>query len=107
MSEIHPTEARSLLEAGDAVALDVREPHEWQHGHIGDALHIPLGELAQRLHELPAGRRIIAVCRSGGRSGMVVHALRQRDYDIVNLAGGMLGWHRQGLPLEPVTGGVA
>ncbi|HZD88245.1 MAG TPA: rhodanese-like domain-containing protein [Gaiellaceae bacterium] len=106
MSEIHPTEARSLLEAG-ALALDVRELDEWQHSHIRDALHIPLGELAQRLHELPTGRRIVAVCRSGTRSGLIVGALRQRGYDVVNLDGGLLAWHAHGLPLEPAAGGVA
>lgn len=37
--EIHPREAKPLLEAGHALALDVREPHEWHRGHIRDALH--------------------------------------------------------------------
>jgi rhodanese-related sulfurtransferase len=105
--EIHPREARPLLDAGEAVALDVREPHEWHRGHIRDALHIPLEELAARLHELPRGRRIVAVCRSGSRSGMVVGALRQHGYDVVNLAGGLLSWHASGLPLEPAPGTVA
>lgn len=105
--EIHPREARPLLEAGDAVALDVREPWEWQQGRIPEALHIPLGELAERLHELPRGRRIVAVCRSGSRSGSVIAPLRQLDYDIVNLGGGLLAWHAEQLPLEPATGTVA
>ena len=106
-AEIGVPEARKLLETGEAVALDVREPYEWQHGHIPGALHIPLGLLAQRLHELPHDTRIVAVCRSGNRSGLVTQALRQRGYDVLNLAGGMLSWHRHGLELEPATGGVA
>jgi rhodanese-related sulfurtransferase len=105
--EIHPREARPLLEAGDAVALDVREPYEWQEGRIRDALHIPLAELGRRLHELPNGRPIVAVCRSGSRSGSVVAPLRQLGYDVVNLAGGLLAWHADQLPLEPATGTVA
>jgi rhodanese-related sulfurtransferase len=105
--EIHPREAEPLLEAGDALALDVREPHEWHNGHIRGALHIPLGQLAARLHELPHGTRIVAVCRSGARSGSVVAPLRDRGYDVVNLGGGLLTWHASGLPLEPATGGVA
>ena len=105
--EVDPHEARALLDADEALALDVREAWEWSRGRIAGALHIPLGELAARLHELPQDRRIVAVCRSGSRSAMVAAALRQRGYDVVNLADGMLAWHAHGLPLEPATGGVA
>ena len=101
--EIDPREAHALLEGGDAVALDVREADEWHAARIAGALHIPLGQLGARLHELPAGRRIVAVCHSGARSGSVVHALRDRGYDVVNLAGGLLSWHAHGLPLEAAT----
>ncbi len=106
-AEIQAHEAKALLEGGDAVALDVREPYEWHHGHIREALHIPLGELGARLHELPKGKRIVAVCRSGNRSGAVVAPLRQLGYDALNLSGGLLSWHASGLPLEPAPGGVA
>ena len=105
--EIHPREARNLLDAGEALALDVREHDEWHRGHIRDALHIPLGELAARLHELPRGATLVAVCRSGSRSGMVVGPLRRHGFDIVNLGGGLLSWHASGLPLEPAPGTVA
>jgi rhodanese-related sulfurtransferase len=105
--DIHPREARPLLDAGDAVALDVREPWEWQQGRIRGALHIPLADLTHRLHELPHGRQIVAVCRSGSRSGSVIAPLRQLGYDVVNLAGGLLAWHADQLPLEPATGTVA
>ncbi len=98
--ELQAPEARTLLDAGEAVALDVREPWEWSRGHITGALHIPLGELGARLHELPRDRRIVAVCRSGSRSGAVVAALRQRGYDVVNLGGGLLSWHAHRLPLD-------
>lgn len=105
--EIHPREARPLFDSGEAVALDVREADEWRHGHIRDAVHIPLGQLGARLHELPRGRRLVAVCRSGSRSALVVHALRERGFDAVNLDGGLLSWHASGLPLEPAPGLVA
>lgn len=106
-NDIDPRTARTLLDEQGAVALDVRERWEWQRGHIERALHIPLGELAERLHELPRGRQIIAVCRSGSRSGTLILPLRRRGYEIVNLAGGLLSWHAHGLPLEPATGSVA
>jgi rhodanese-related sulfurtransferase len=84
--------------------LDVREDDEWQAGHIEGSLHIPLGELGDRLGELPAGRRIVAVCRSGSRSAAAVRGLAQRGYDAQNLDGGVTAWSRAGLPLVDANG---
>ena len=106
-TEIHPHEAQSLLASGEAVALDVREAHEWRAAHIRGALHIPLGQLATRLHELPEGTRIVAVCHSGNRSGSVTAALARLGYDVLNLAGGLLSWHAHGLPLESAAEAAA
>ncbi len=105
--EIDPREALVLLESGEAIALDVREPYEWQAGRIDGALHIPLGELRQRPSELPKSTPIVAVCRSGSRSSAVVGPLRQLGYEVLNLAGGLASWHRQQLPLAPANGRVA
>lgn len=104
--EIEPEAAAASLADG-AVILDVREPDEWDAGHIAGALHIPLRELALREGELPRDRRLIAVCRSGSRSAHVTAALRRAGYDIENLAGGMKAWVQAGLPIEPVEGFVA
>jgi rhodanese-related sulfurtransferase len=79
--------------------LDVREHDEWQAGHIEGSQHIPLGELGERVGELPTGRRIVAVCRSGARSGVAVRGLRQLGYDAENLDGGVTAWTKAGLPL--------
>ena len=106
-TEILPREAQALIESGEAIALDVREAHEWQHGHIPASLHIPLGQLGARLHELPSSTRIVAVCRSGVRSGSVIVPLRQLGHDVLNLSGGLIAWHADGLPLEPAAGAVA
>ncbi len=51
----------------DATVLDVREDDEWAAGHIAGALHIPMGQVPQRLEDLPEGQ-LHVVCRSGGRS---------------------------------------
>ena len=64
---IGPTEARRRVDDG-AVLLDVREPSEWRAGHAPKARHIPLNDLDRRRKELPAGREIITVRRSGHRS---------------------------------------
>ncbi len=93
--------------AGGAVALDVRELDEWEVGRIAGAFHIPIGELVVRQGELPAGRPIVAVCRSGQRSAAVTEALVRAGYEAENLAGGMHAWVAAGLPIEPSGGWVA
>jgi rhodanese-related sulfurtransferase len=84
--------------------LDVREDDEWRAGHIDGAQHIPLGELGERLGELPTGRRIVAVCRSGSRSAAAVRGLKQRGYDAENLDGGVTAWSKAGLELVDDAG---
>src|SRR5664280_2389903 len=66
-ASIGPADARRRVDGG-AVLLDVREPSEWRAGHAPKARHIPLNDLDRRRKELPAGREIITVCRSGNRS---------------------------------------
>jgi rhodanese-related sulfurtransferase len=80
------------------VVLDVREPLEWQHGHIEGALHIPLMQLPQRLAEVPAGQTLV-VCKIGGRSAQAVGYLRQQGVDAINLEGGMVEWADAGRPM--------
>jgi rhodanese-related sulfurtransferase len=84
--------------------LDVREGDEWKAGHIDGAQHIPLGELGDRLGELPTGTTIVAVCRSGSRSAAAVRGLRQAGYTAENLDGGVTAWSREGLPLVDDAG---
>ena len=99
-------EARELLAAGRATALDVREPYEWEAGRMPGSLWIPIGQLAGRLDELPEGP-LVVVCRVGSRSGHVADALQARGYDAHNLAGGLVMWEAAGYPLEPEGGTVA
>ena len=84
--------------------LDVREGDEWNAGHIDGAQHIPLGELGDRLGELPTGTTIVAVCRSGSRSAAAVRGLRQAGYKAENLDGGVTAWSNEGLPLVDDAG---
>ena len=97
--EIQPAE----LSAG-AVLLDVREDDEWQAGHAPDAVHVPMSELPARLPEVPTGRELAVVCRSGARSARVTGWLRAQGYDAVNVAGGMQSWVAGGRPMVSETG---
>jgi rhodanese-related sulfurtransferase len=93
--------AADLLAARSVVVVDVRQHAEWNGGHIQDAIHIPLTELSSRQHQLPRGKTIVTVCRSGHRSTLAARTLTRAGHDVLNLRGGMNAWARAGLPLRP------
>jgi rhodanese-related sulfurtransferase len=84
------------------VLLDVREDDEWNSGHAPDAVHRPLGLLSRT--SVPNDRPVIAVCRSGQRSGRATQALAAAGYDVRNLDGGIHAW-AAGLPVVRTDGG--
>jgi rhodanese-related sulfurtransferase/glyoxylase-like metal-dependent hydrolase (beta-lactamase superfamily II) len=109
VAAVDPDQGNALVEEG-ALLLDVREPDEWEAGHAPAAVHVPMKEVQARQLELPKDRRIVAVCRSGGRSAAVTEALNAWGYDAVNLGGGMQAWEGAGLPIvtdEGAPGTVA
>jgi DMSO/TMAO reductase YedYZ molybdopterin-dependent catalytic subunit/rhodanese-related sulfurtransferase len=101
-AQVSARTAVSWLEDG-AVLLDVREPSEWRNGHAPQATLMPMGEVQARRGELPSARRIVVVCRSGGRSAAITGALRAHGYDAVNLTGGMCAWTAAGFPVVTET----
>jgi rhodanese-related sulfurtransferase len=105
--ELDPRGVADRLAAGEAVALDVREPDEWAAGRIAGSIHIPVGELVVRQAEIPEDPSIVAVCRTGSRSAWAAEMLLRAGYDVANLAGGLQAWDAAGLPLEPPGGYVA
>jgi DMSO/TMAO reductase YedYZ molybdopterin-dependent catalytic subunit/rhodanese-related sulfurtransferase len=104
--EVGARAAAALAEAG-ALLLDVREPGEWQGGHVAQAWLLPMGQVARHRSDLPQDRRIVVVCRSGGRSAAVAEALRAWGLDAVNLSGGMTAWAVAGLPVVTTGPGSA
>ena len=96
--EVGARAAAALVDAG-ALLLDVREPGEWQDGHVAQAWMLPMGQVARHRGDLPEDRQIVVVCRSGGRSAAVAEALRVWGFDAVNLSGGMTAWAVAGLPV--------
>jgi rhodanese-related sulfurtransferase len=96
---VEPTEV-----SPDAVLLDVREPDEWQAGHIEGALHIPLADLPTRADELPTDGDLVVVCRSGARSARAVAWLTQNGHTALNLDGGMGAWAAAGREMVSDTG---
>ena len=80
--------------------LDVRSNKEWTGGHIQNAIHIPLGELRNRLSELPEDSDIITICGSGYRSSIAASVLQASGFTkISSMDGGMSAWKERKLPL--------
>ena len=85
--------------AGGAVVIDVRQPDEYDEGHVPGARLIPLAEVGQRLDEVPAGAEVLVVCRSGGRSLKAAEVMAAAGRQAVNVAGGTLAWIEAGHPV--------
>lgn len=96
--QVGPRAAKTMVDGG-ALLLDVREPDEWCTEHAPTAMLLPIGRVLAQQDELPRDRRIVVVCRSGGRSAAVAGSLRRSGFDAVNLAGGMCAWAAAGLPV--------
>jgi len=81
--------------------LDVREPWEYQAGHVPGARLIPLGELEDRVNEVPRDRTILVICHSGQRSLAAAGFLLQLGYaSVSNVDGGTAAWIERGYPVE-------
>ena len=82
--------------------LDVRRPGEFEQAHIAGSLHIPYGELPQRLQELPRERPIATICKAGARSGLAASILQREGFDpVIHVArGGVAAWQAEGRPVE-------
>jgi len=83
-----------------AFILDVREPSEWTSFHIPGATLIPLGDLPNRLTEVPKDREVVVVCRTGNRSAQGRDILLKAGFTkVTSMAGGVTQWQTQGLPI--------
>jgi rhodanese-related sulfurtransferase len=100
--EVSVAEAAKLKEEG-AFMLDVREVSEWNEVHMPSATLIPLGELPNRLGEVPQDQQIVVVCRSGNRSKTGRDTLLRAGFkSVTSMRGGMNDWKASGFPT--VTG---
>jgi rhodanese-related sulfurtransferase len=91
---------------GEVQILDVREPYEWDAGHIEGAIHIPLNEVlaGREQGRLDRGRPVVVVCKTGNRSELATLMLQARGYDAHNLEGGTERWVAAGLPIVASDG---
>lgn len=97
--EIDVTELAARRATG-APLIDVREPGEFEQARVAGAHLIPLGEVPDRVDEVPREGTVYVICARGARSAKAVEHYRSRGIDAVNVAGGTLEWIDAGLPVE-------
>jgi rhodanese-related sulfurtransferase len=92
-AEVDPAEVKARIARGEKVfLLDVREPFEVDEWAFPIGVNIPLGELGDRLDEVPSDQTIVVACRSGHRSASAARALSDAGWTAENLSGGALAW---------------
>ena len=110
VEEIEPFEAAQEIEGGDVVLVDTREPHEYQEAHLENGRLVPPGLLGDEIAAAAPDKsaRTIIYCRSGNRSFLAAEQLEALGYtDVASLAGGILAWQEQGLPVVAASGMTA
>ena len=110
VEEIEPFEAQQEIEGGDVVLIDTREPHEYQEAHLDNGKLVPPGLLGGEIATAAPDKsaRTILYCRSGNRSYKAAEQLEALGYtDVASMAGGILAWQEQGLPVIAADGMTA
>jgi rhodanese-related sulfurtransferase len=103
IKEVDSAAALQFINHKNAVVLDVREPSEYDAGHVLNSRLIPLGKLKERMGELKKHKDqpIVVMCRNGNRSGTACLLLGKQGFaQVYNLAGGVQAWKKNNLPLE-------
>lgn len=103
--ELEPGRASALIESG-ATLIDVRQPYEFEGGHLAGSVNVEMNELTRRAGEIPKDAPVLFICRTGNRSSMATDAFREGGWDAHNLAGGLEAWVADGRVLEPDDGVV-
>jgi rhodanese-related sulfurtransferase len=92
------------LQASGVAIIDVRQPDEYEDGHVPGAVLIPLGQVPDRVAEVPADQPVYLICKTGARSLRAAEWLAQQGRDVTNVAGGTMAWIDAGRSV--VTGGA-
>jgi rhodanese-related sulfurtransferase len=99
---ISSRDAKALLGSNRNIyLLDVRTPQEYSQGKLAGSVLIPLGELERRIGDVPKNRTIVVYCAVGSRSRGAANFLSQKGYkDVYNMSDGIVGWYRNGFPIQ-------
>ncbi|WMN60707.1 rhodanese-like domain-containing protein [Pseudoalteromonas xiamenensis] len=113
--EVTVTDLFEALQHADSILIDVREPEEFNAGHLANSVNFPRGVLEMKIHLHPlvcdlcdkdaleclAHRPIYLICRSGARSALAALSLKEMGFDqVYSVAGGFIEWVDNNLPVE-------
>jgi len=104
MPEITATELKQRLDNGDDIQIiDVREAHEVAIAKIPNAIHIPLGQVLNRVSEIDSDKETVVHCKMGGRSAKAIELLQRSGFtgNLTNLKGGITAWSNEVDPSVP------
>jgi adenylyltransferase/sulfurtransferase len=104
MPEITAVELKQRLDKGDDIQIiDVREPNEYQAARLPNSIHIPLGQIVNRMSEIDERRETVVHCKMGGRSAKAIEALKRAGFNgqLTNLKGGITAWSNEVDPNVP------
>ncbi|MBI2872501.1 MAG: rhodanese-like domain-containing protein [Chloroflexi bacterium] len=88
-------EAKAMLDEGDSLVVDVRNPDEWVSGHVQGAVHIPVDSVLSRADELPRDKNLLFICAVGVRSGLACEMAAALGFDrerLFNIEEGTPRW---------------
>src|SRR5438552_12987502 len=108
IDEVSTLDVHDRVASGEApLLLDVREPDEWQEGHLPGAFYIPRGNLESRIEALVPDKHleIVVYCASGSRSAFAAKSLGELGYaNVSSMSGGFTDWKRNGIQFETANG---
>jgi rhodanese-related sulfurtransferase len=96
-------ETKQMIEEGDVAIIDVREPHEYQAGHVPGATLLPVNSVFARKDELPKDKKILFVCAVGQRSALAAEMAAAAGLPaerLYTMDGGTDAWRKAGEPVE-------
>ena len=96
-------EAKEMVKDPSVAVIDVRDPHEFQAGHVPEATLIPVNSVFARREELPKDGKILFVCKMGSRSALAAEMAAAAGLPaerLYNLEGGTDAWVKAGEPVE-------
>ncbi|NLC69776.1 MAG: MBL fold metallo-hydrolase [Desulfuromonadaceae bacterium] len=102
LDQLSVQELRKRLETGAAQRIiDVRNPPEWDRGHIKGAENLPLPKILSHDFNLPKDEEVVVTCGTGYRSNIVASFLKQSGYaKVYGMAGGTMAWNQAGYELN-------
>ncbi len=102
-SRISVEEANKMLKSGDSVVIDVRQPNEYQAGHVKGAIFIPVDSVLSRINELPKDKKLLFICAAGVRSGLACEMAASMGIAterLFNIEEGTPTWISKKLPIS-------